>query len=35
MMNVETGLLADEVPYIRSGSGQREAVVFLRRQYPL
>lgn len=29
MMNVETGLLADEVPYIRSGSGQREAVVFL------
>ena len=28
MTNVETGLLADRVPYIRSGSGQREAVVF-------
>ena len=29
MTNVETGLLADRVPYIRGGSGQREAVVFL------
>jgi pimeloyl-ACP methyl ester carboxylesterase len=28
MTNVESGLLADRVPYIRGGSGQREAVVF-------
>jgi pimeloyl-ACP methyl ester carboxylesterase len=28
MTTVETGLLADRVPYIRGGSGQREAVVF-------
>lgn len=28
-MNVETGLLADKTPYIRGGSGRREAVVFL------
>ena len=28
MTNVETGLLGDGVPYIRGGSGQREAVVF-------
>ena len=28
MTNVEAGLLADRVPYIRGGSGQREAVVF-------
>jgi pimeloyl-ACP methyl ester carboxylesterase len=28
MTNVETGLLGDGAPYIRGGSGQREAVVF-------
>lgn len=28
MTNFETGLLGDKVPYIRGGSGQREAVVF-------
>ncbi len=28
MTNVETGLLGDGVPYIRGGSGEREAVVF-------
>jgi pimeloyl-ACP methyl ester carboxylesterase len=28
MTNVETGLLGNGVPYIRGGSGQREAVVF-------
>jgi len=28
MKNVETGLLGGRVPYIRGGSGQREAVVF-------
>src|ERR1044071_3232455 len=28
MTNVEIGLLADRVPYIRGGSGQRKAVVF-------
>ncbi len=28
MTNVETGLLAGRVPYIRGGSGQQEAVVF-------
>ena len=28
MTNVESGLLADRVPYIRGGSGQRVAVVF-------
>ncbi len=28
MMNVKTGLLGSRVPYIRGGSGQREAVVF-------
>lgn len=28
MTNVESGLLGDGVPYIRGGSGQREAVVF-------
>jgi len=28
MTNVETGLLRDGMPYIRGGSGQREAVVF-------
>jgi len=28
MTNVESGLIGDGVPYIRGGSGQREAVVF-------
>src|SRR3954453_6062205 len=28
MTNVENGLIGDGVPYIRGGSGQREAVVF-------
>ncbi len=28
MTNIETGLLADRVPYIRGGSGTRQAVVF-------
>jgi pimeloyl-ACP methyl ester carboxylesterase len=28
MTNVESGLLGDGVPYIRGGSGQREAVIF-------
>ena len=28
MTNVESGLLENGVPYIRGGSGQREAVVF-------
>jgi pimeloyl-ACP methyl ester carboxylesterase len=28
MVHVESGLLADRVPYLRGGSGEREAVVF-------
>src|SRR3954469_7360049 len=28
MTNVESGLIGDRVPYIRGGSGPREAVVF-------